>query len=99
MESSAQSSALGTIFVVGHLFGTTLLGVALWRTRIAPTWLAVGLTVSQPIHLASVLTGIRLIDLVGWGLTAVGFMWAAWRLAKLPNDDFDLPPAAPNASR
>jgi hypothetical protein len=99
MESSAQSSALGTIFVVGHLFGTTALGVALWRARIAPTWLAVGLTVSQPIHLASVLTGIRLIDLVGWGLTAVGFMWAAWRLAKLPNDDFDLPPAAPNASR
>jgi hypothetical protein len=98
MESSAQSSALGTIFVAGHLFGTILLGVALWRARIAPTWLALGFTVSQPIHLTSVLTGIRLIDLVGWGLTTVGFTWAAWRLAKLPNDDFDLPPAASNAS-
>ena len=60
--------------------------------RIAPTWLAIGLTVSQPIHLASVMTGIRPLDLVGWGLTAVGFTWAAWRLAKLPNDEFDLPP-------
>ena len=51
------------IFVAGHLFGTILLGVALWRARIAPTWLAIGFTVSQPIHLASVMTGIRPIDL------------------------------------
>ena len=69
MESSAQSNALGLIFVAGHLFGTILLGVALWRARLAPTWLAIGLTVSQPIHLASVITGIRPIDLIGWGLT------------------------------
>jgi hypothetical protein len=93
MESSRQSSAVGMIFVAGHLFGTTLLGIALWRARVAPTWLAIGLTVSQPIHLASVMTGIRPVDLLGWGLTAVGFAWAAWRLAKLSNDDFDLPPA------
>jgi hypothetical protein len=95
MESSQQSGALGLIFVVGHLFGTTLLGIALWRARVAPTWLAIALMVSQPIHLASVLTGIRPVDLVGWGLTAVGFGWAAWRLAKLPNDEFDRPPVAP----
>ena len=31
MESSPQSSALIGIFVAGHLFGTILLGVALWR--------------------------------------------------------------------
>jgi len=95
MESSRQSTALGLIFVAGHLFGTILLGIALWRAQVAPTWLAIGLTVSQPIHLASVLTGSRPLDLVGWGLTAVGFTWAAWRLAKLPNDDFDLPPTEP----
>jgi hypothetical protein len=97
MESSAQSNALGLIFVAGHLFGTILLGVALWRARLAPTWLAVGLTVSQPIHLASVLTGIRPIDLVGWGLTAVGFAWAAWRLLRMRDAEFDLPPATPVA--
>jgi hypothetical protein len=38
------------------------------------------------------MTGIRPIDLVGWGLTAVGFGWAAWRPAKISNDEFDLPP-------
>jgi hypothetical protein len=92
MESSPQSSALGLIFVAGHLLGTILLGVALLRARIAPAWIAVGLTVSQPIHLTSVLTGIRWIDLIGWGLTAVGFAWAGWRLTRTPNDEFDLPP-------
>jgi hypothetical protein len=99
MESSQQSGAVGLTFVAGHLLGTTLLGIALWRARIAPTWLAIGLTVSQPIHLASVMTGIRPVDLVGWGLTAVGFTWAAWRLMKLPNDEFDLPPAESGRAR
>jgi hypothetical protein len=92
MESAPQSNVLITIFVLGHLIGTTLLGIALWRARVAPTWLAVGLTVSQPIHLASVMTGVRPIDLVGWGLTGVGFCWAAWRLVRMRNEEFDLPP-------
>lgn len=94
MESSPQSNALILVFVAGHLLGTIMVGVALWRARIAPTWLAIGLTVSQPIHLTSVLTEIRALDLVGWGLTAAGFGWAAWRLARTPNDQFDLAPTA-----
>jgi hypothetical protein len=93
MESSTQSGVLIGIFVAGHLLGTILLGVALWRARIAPTWLAIAFTVSQPIHLTSVLTGIRPIDLVGWGLTGVGFGWAGWRLLRMRDSEFDLPPA------
>ena len=92
MESAPQSVLLITIFVLGHLVGTTLLGIALARARVAPAWLAVGLAVSQPIHLASVMTGVRPVDLVGWGLTAVGFGWAGWRLARMRNEQFDLPP-------
>jgi hypothetical protein len=92
MEASAQAGALGWIFVAGHLLGTVLLGIALWRSRLAPTWLAIGLAVSQPIHLTSVMTGIRWIDLIGWGLTGVGFSWAAWRLLRMRDADFDLPP-------
>jgi hypothetical protein len=78
--------------VAGHLLGTVLLGVALWRSRVAPAWLAIGLAVSQPIHLTSVMTGIRWIDLIGWGLTGVGFSWAAWRLLRMRDAEFDLPP-------
>jgi hypothetical protein len=92
MELSAQAGALGWIFVAGHLLGTLLLGIALWRSRLAPTWLAIGLAVSQPIHLTSVMTGIRWIDLIGWGLTGVGFSWAAWRLLRMRDAEFDLPP-------
>jgi hypothetical protein len=92
MEASAQAGALGWIFVAGHLLGTVLLGIALWRSRLAPAWLAIGLAVSQPIHLTSVLTGIRWLDLVGWGLTGVGFSWAAWRLLRMRDAEFDLPP-------
>jgi hypothetical protein len=66
MESSAQSNTLGLIFVAGHLFGTILLGVALWRARIAPTWLAIAFAISQPFHLTSVMAGTRWIDLIGW---------------------------------
>jgi hypothetical protein len=92
LATSPQSNALGLVFVAGHLLGTILIGVALWRARIAPTWLAIGLVVSQPIHLTSVLTGVRWLDLIGWGLTTVGFAWAGWRLLHTPNDQFDLPP-------
>ncbi|MDG4823244.1 hypothetical protein O7635_15415 [Asanoa sp. WMMD1127] len=92
MEASPQPNLLVLVFVAGHLLGTVLVGAALWRSRLAPTWLAIGFTLSQPIHLTSVLTGIRWIDLIGWGLTAAGFAWAAWRLIRQPNDEFDLPP-------
>jgi hypothetical protein len=93
MEASPQSNMLITIFVAGHLLGTVLLGIALWRAKVLPTWIAIGLTVSQPIHLASVLTDIRSLDLVGWGLTAIGFAAAAWKLLRMTNDEFDLRPA------
>ncbi|MGY3200289.1 hypothetical protein [Streptomyces sp. TE5632] len=56
-----------------------------------PLWLALGLTVSQPVHLASVLSGVRELDLVGWGLTAVGFATGRM-LLRMQNDGFDLPP-------
>ncbi|MFD6321491.1 hypothetical protein ACFWOL_01160 [Streptomyces sp. NPDC058442] len=69
-----------------------LLGPALWRARVVPLWLALGLTVSQPVRLASVLGGVRELDLVGWGLTAVGFAAAGRLLLRMQNDGFGLPP-------
>jgi hypothetical protein len=80
------------LFVFGHLIGTTILGVALWRSHAVPSWAALLLAVSQPIHLASVLLDNRPLDLVGWGGTALGFAVAGWALLRMNNDDFDLPP-------
>ena len=78
LELGAVSNLTGTLFVLGHLIGTVILGLALWRSHAVPSWAALLLAMSQPIHLASVMLGSRPLDLIGWGGTAVGF--AAGRL-------------------
>jgi hypothetical protein len=91
LELGPVSNLTGTLFVFGHLVGTIILGLALWRSHTVPSWAAILLAVSQPIHLASVMLGNRPLDLVGWGGTAVGFAAAGWALLRTQNDDFDLP--------
>ena len=92
LELGPVSSVTGTLFVFGHLIGTIILGLALWRSHAVPTWAALLLAASQPVHLASVLLGSRPLDLVGWGGTALGFAAAGWALLHMNNEDFDLPP-------
>ena len=93
LELGPVSNLTGTLFVFGHLIGTIILGLALWRSHAVPSWAAILLAVSQPIHLASVMLGNRPLDLMGWGGTAVGFAAAGWALLRMKNDDFDLPPS------
>lgn len=60
------------LFVLGHIVGTVLLGIALWRT--VPRWAVLALIVSQPLHLVfAVVVPNGLLDAVAWSLTAVGF--------------------------
>jgi hypothetical protein len=92
LESSPASSLSGLVFVLGHLIGTVILGVAVWRSRAVPSWIAIILAVSQPIHLLSVMIDNRPLDLVGWGGTALGFAAAGWALLRMDNRDFDLDP-------
>ena len=54
-----------------------------------PSWLAIALAVSQPIHLISVLIGNRPLDLLGWGSTALGFAAAGWALLRMDNANFE----------
>ncbi len=67
------------IFVLGHVVGTVLLGVASLRGRLMPTVVAVALIVSQPLHLVAVVAAQPVLDLVAWGLTAVGMGFLAVR--------------------
>ena len=93
MDGSPAAAIAGFTFVVGHILGTVLLGIALYRARLIPRWAAVALAVSQPIHLiAAVVIVSHPLDLVGWGLTAVGFAAVAVRIWNLGNDEWDLPP-------
>jgi hypothetical protein len=71
------------LFVLGHIVGTVLLGLALRKSRQVPAVLAWGLTVSQPLHfVAGIILGLQALDAFAWGLTAVGMAAAAVALLR-----------------
>jgi hypothetical protein len=81
-----------TIFVLGHVVGTILLGVALWRSQVVARWAAIAVIVSQPLHIvAAVIVPNHTLDLFAWGLQAAGFAAVGWAILKLRNDEWDLP--------
>lgn len=74
------------IFVVGHVVGTVLLGVALLRSGRIPAWAAWTITVSQPLHfVAAVIVGSPTLDLVAWSMTAVGMAVVARAMIAEPS--------------
>ena len=61
------------VFVLGHVVGTVLLGLALLRSGRIPDWAGWAIVVSQPLHfVATVILGSPQVDFVAWSLTAVG---------------------------
>lgn len=82
------------VFVVGHVVGTVLLGIAAISAQVAPVAVSILLAVSQPAHLAAVILGSPVLDFAAWGSTAVAMGFLAWRVLKTPDDEWDLPPAA-----
>ena len=72
------------IFVLGHVLGTVLLGIALARSGRAPSWAGLVLAVSQPLHfVAVVIVGSNTLDLIAWSLTALAMAVAALALLRL----------------
>ncbi len=96
LELTAQhpsESASLTIFVLGHIAGSMLLGCALWRSRVVHPVFALAMGVSQPIHLFAAMTGNHRLDLFAWGLTTVAMAAASVAVVRTLNDEWDLPPA------
>lgn len=76
------------LFIVGIVFGLGLLGLALWRSRVAPAWMGIALALggfTHPFIPNHVGQGIGLL------VAAVGFAGASYALLRMPNDQFDLP--------
>lgn len=66
------------VFVVGHVVGTVLLGIALLRSGRIPAWAGWAVAVSQPLHfVAAVVLGSPTLDLIAWSATAVGMAMVA----------------------
>lgn len=81
------------LFVLGHVLGTILLGVAMLRSRVVPTWAAGATILAQPVHfVAAVVVGNHALDLVGWGLNAVGFAALSVAVLRLSDDEWSPPP-------
>ena len=101
VNNSPVVSLLSSLFVIGHILGTIMLGIAWWRARVAGLAVAIMLAISQPLHLAAALTGNHPLDLLGWGLTGVALAYGSVVVLRMRNSDWDLPPvpAAATGSR
>ncbi len=84
-----STSVALALFVLGHVLGTILLGVAMLRGRVVPVWAAIATIVSQPIHfVAAVIIPNHTLDLVGWGLNAVGFAALSLVILRMNDDEW-----------
>ncbi|CAN5128915.1 hypothetical protein BH09ACT3_BH09ACT3_05730 [soil metagenome] len=92
MAELPTMTILVLVFVVGHIAGTVLLGAAALDARAVPVAVGILLIVSQPLHLLAVITSLRWLDLIAWGLTTVGMAFLAWRVLRTPDPEWDLPP-------
>ena len=82
------------VFVLGHVIGTVLLGLALLRSRTVPAWAAILTAVSQPLHfVAFVILGSPALDCASWTANSVAFAVVAMAILRMRDDEWDLPPA------
>jgi hypothetical protein len=86
LEDVHPSTLIATVvFVVGHVLGVLLLGIALWRGGAVPAWAGLAIAVSQPLHFVfAVVAPNATLDGLAWGLTAVGFAVVALTYLRTP---------------
>lgn len=90
-QDTGPGAITGLVFVVGHIVGSVLLGIAFWRSGVVHRGWAVAMVVSQPLHLLAAMTANHPLDLLGWGLTALAMGAAAVALLRTPDDHWDVP--------
>jgi hypothetical protein len=82
--------AAGGIFVLGHVLGTVLLGIALLRSGVVPAPFAWLVVVAQPLHfVAAVIVGSHTLDMIAWGSNAVGFAAVSVAILRMNDDEWD----------
>jgi hypothetical protein len=93
LNQDALIGVMFAVFVAGHVLGTTLLGIGLFRPRIVPIWAAAAVTVSGPLHfVAHSPIGNRPLDLMAFTLFAVGLATLGVRILRMADDDWDTEP-------
>ena len=85
------TAVAAVIFVIGHVVGTVLLGCALLRGTAVPAWAAIAVLVSQPLHfVAAVIVSSNELDLMAWGLNAVGFAAVSVAMLRMTDEEWAL---------
>lgn len=100
-RSANQDVVIGVmfaIFVAGHVLGTTLLGVGLFRARLVPVWAAAALTLAGPLHFVAHGIGNRPIDFVAFSLLVIGLATLGVRVLRMADGDWDTDPISIPAS-
>jgi hypothetical protein len=86
------ASGVGIIlFLAAITIGLPLLGIALWRSKAAPKWMAICLIVGMATHM---FTPGHVAQGIGLLIGAVGFVGVSRALLRMRNDEFDLPPVS-----
>jgi hypothetical protein len=93
MWSTGIPGVSTNLFVLGHILGAILMGLALRGSIATVGWLAMLLT--TPMHvLAFVVLQMPAMDLAAWMLMTLAFVCCAIKIIQAPNDEWDLPPLA-----
>jgi hypothetical protein len=93
MWSTGIPGVSTNLFVLGHILGAILMGLALRGSIATVGWLAMLLT--TPMHvLAFVVLQMPALDLAAWMLMTLAFACCAIKIIQAPNDEWDLPPLA-----
>lgn len=93
LEEHPINQIAGLLFILGITFGLLLLGLALWRSRVAPAWMGIALAIggfTHPFLPGHFIAGLGLL------VASVGFAGASYALLRTRNHDFDLPAATTN---
>ena len=69
-------------YLMGHVVGFLLLGVALWRARAVPRWAASAVAVWPFLELAGEAGGVRVLAAAGFTMLTIGFGACAVAVAR-----------------
>lgn len=79
-------TVIQTGFIVGHVVGIAVLGVAVARSRVAPIWIGIVLVVSGPLHFAAHGIDIQALDLAAFALLVLGYAAGGVILLRMKSD-------------
>jgi len=97
--SQGAISLLQASWVIGHLLGYVLLGIALARSRVIPLWAAGLFIVGIPFQMIAYPTRLGILQLICFALIFIGSIPAALAMLRRSGEEATLPAGEEAAAR